>query len=102
MKNTKKRLSNNRERHVSVTETVLGSTPVIVLSRTATCASPRGRTVLRGSVTGLMTKGALVMVTRELSAIGSDSRVFIMGSKGMATRNARRRLLISYPLCGRV
>lgn len=99
---TNKRLSKNREREVSVTETVLGGTPVVVLSRTATCASPRGRTLVRRSITGLVGKGALVIVTRELSAVISTSRVFIVRGKAITRAKARGRLLTGNRVCSGV
>lgn len=85
-------LSNNRTRHVTVTETVLGSSPVIVLSRTATFTSPSGRIGIRTTVHRLSGNGAMVVVTRELSAITGTSGVFILSSNGLTRRNGFSRL----------
>lgn len=92
-------LSNNRGRHVSVTHTVLGSTPVVLLSRTATSLSPRGRIRIRGTVSALVGKHAIVIVTRGLGAVVGTSQVIILRSKQMGRRNARSRLVQRRKLC---
>lgn len=92
-------LSNNRGRQLSVTHTVLGSTRVILLSRTATSLSPRGRMRVRGTVSALVGKQAIVIVTRHLGAVVKTSRVIILSSKGIRRRNARSRLVYQSNLC---
>lgn len=92
-------LSNKRGRQVSVTETVLGSTPVIVLSRTATDISPRGRRRLRGTVQRLAGNGAVLVVTRHLSAIHATSRVVILRGNEVIRHKGRRRLVHRSNLC---
>lgn len=86
-------LSKNRGRHVSVTHYVLGSTPVIVLSRTATDISASGRDCVRRTVSRLIGKGALLMVTRHLGAVRATSRVLIVSGNRVTRRKGRRRLL---------
>lgn len=85
-------LSNNRAREVTVTETVLGGSPVIVLSRTATFTSPSGRIGVRGTLSRLSGSGAIVVVTRELSAIGGTSYVFMLRGNGLIRRKDTGRL----------
>lgn len=85
-------LSKKRAREMTVTETVLGGTPVIVLSRTATFTSPSGRIGVRGTLGRLSGGGAIVVVTRQLSAIGGTSYVFILRGNGLVRRNGARRL----------
>lgn len=92
-------LSNNRIRHMTLTHTVLGSTPVIILSRTATFTSPRGRTLVRHTFDGLTTNHAIVVVTRQLSAIIKTSGVIILGRNDIRRANARTRLLSRGNLC---
>lgn len=94
-------LSNNRGRHVSVTHYVLGSTPVVVLSRTATDMSASGRDCVRRTVSRLMGNGAVLMVTRHLGAVRGTSRVLIVSGNRVTRRNARRRLLGRPNVCRR-
>lgn len=96
---TKGVLSKKRHRQVSLTQTVLGSTPVMILSRTATCTSPRGRRGVRTTVTRLIGKGALMIVTRGLPTVVGTSRVYIVSRKGVITAKGRRRLVRTYPRC---
>lgn len=86
-------LSKNRGRQDSVTETLLGSSTVLVLSSSlSTISASARRRVLRGLVRAER-NGAAVIVTREVSALRGTSRITILSSKGLARCNAPRRLL---------
>lgn len=89
----KRSLSKNRHRHVSVTHTLLGSTPIVLLSRTATDLSMRGRALVRTNVSRLVGGGAIIVVTRHVHAITGTRRVIILGSKAITRRKTPSRLL---------
>lgn len=96
------RLSNNRHRQVTVTQTVVGGSPVVILSRTATFDSPRGRCLVRGTFRGLVRNGAIVVVTRHLSAVHGTSGVVIVRGKRLVRRKGRSRLISTNKHCTRV
>lgn len=102
VKMSKAFLSKKRRRHVILTQTVLGSTPVIILSRTATFTSPRGRRLVRGTLRRLEGKGAILVVTRRLADMRSTSGVLIVTRNGVTRRNARDRLVTQGNVCGDV
>lgn len=85
--------SNKRGREVTVTHTVLGGTPVLVLSRTADTTSPRGRMRVSVTVSGLYGKGAILVMTRHLNTVGVYSGITIIRGRAVATFKARRRIL---------
>lgn len=93
-------LDRKRGRLLYVTETVLAGPSVLVLSRTASSVSALARVHIRGTFTGVVGNGADFIITRELSAVGRDSIVLIVGSNGVVRRNARRRLLTGSKFCG--
>lgn len=95
-------LSNNRHREVSVTHTFLGGTPVVLLSRTATSLSIRGRALVRATLSGLVRGGAMVIVTREVEAIRGTSGVMILSSKGVTRYSAPSGLVRGSDVFGRV
>lgn len=88
-----KGLSNNRGREVTLMERLLGSTGVVVFSRTATSMSPVAREVVRRAVMRLSVRSAMVIVARGLSVTGSTSGVCILGSNSVRRSNARAALL---------
>lgn len=93
MNRGKYRLSKNRHREVSVTETFLGSTPVVLLSRTATDLSIRGRATVRATLSHLVGSGAILVVTRHVHAMSNTSGVIILGSNSMTRRNSPTALV---------
>lgn len=95
-------LSNNRTRQIYITQTVLGGTPVLMLSRTATFTSPRGRCGVRRTLGSLVGSGAIVVVTRHLSSVMSSSQVVMLGSKETMRYKQRRRLSSRRKMCGGV
>lgn len=86
-------VSNNRTRGVTVTQTLCGSTPFVILSRPATTLSPITRTRVCTGFGRVTNSGATVCVDRQLSSYGFYSRVTIFSRNRIIRRNARRRLL---------
>lgn len=95
-------LSNNRERELTVTETVLGGPSVLVLSRTADGLSTVARETLSGAVDRFSGSIAAVFVTRELDAVGGYSGVCILRSKGVVRDNSRTSLATLNKGCTRL
>ncbi len=102
VKSHKNGLSKKRHRHVTVTHTMLGGPPVLVLSRTASTLSARDRELIRSRLAGLVGGHASVIVTRHLSAVRRTSRVVIVHTNGVRRHNARGRLSASNKLCSRL
>ncbi len=67
-------LSRNRLREVTVTETLIDSTPVLLLSRTASTLSGPARTGILHGV-GTLRSGAMVLIARHASGLGLYSGV---------------------------
>lgn len=95
-------LSNNRHRHVTVTQTLLHSDPVLVLSRTASTLSARSRHTVRTTLSRLRGGHASLIVTRHLSAVRGTSRVIIIRSNIVIRHNARGSLLRRHNICTRL
>lgn len=92
-------LSNNRQRHLSVTHTILGGPSVLVLSRTASTLSARDRGLIRSTLGGLLRNHASMIVTRHLDAVRGTSGVVIISRKHVTRRNARTRLVTHKKVC---
>lgn len=75
IKRLKSALSNNRGREVKVTETFLRSTRVVLLSRPASGLSSLGRNVVLGSLGRSTRGGAIILMSREMSAVGMTSMI---------------------------
>ncbi len=95
-------MSNKRGRHLYVTETLLGGPGILVLSSSASTISATARTRVHSTFESRLTSSAGVVVTREVSSIGSTSVVVIVGSNEVSNVNARRRLLRTGRTCHRV
>lgn len=86
-------LSNNRTRGTTVTETFCGRYPCIVVSRPSTGLSPVTRCGLGLTVRGTTGGGAIIFVSRELSAAIKTSGVCIVRGNRVTRDNARTRLV---------
>lgn len=92
-------MSNNRGRHLYVTETLLGGPEVLVLSSDASTMSATASSGVHTTLTGAVPKAAGLVVTRHVSSIVSTSHVVIVGSKGISNFSARRGLLGGGRVC---
>lgn len=78
---------------MSVTHTFLGGTPVVLLSRTATSLSMRGRALVRATLSELVGDGAILIVTREVEAIRGTSGVVMLSGNAITRTNGPGRLV---------
>lgn len=74
-------LSNKRGRELKLTETFLRGTPLVLLSRPADGLSDLGRTMVLGSLGRRESGGAIILMSRERSAVGVTSAICYIRGK---------------------
>lgn len=82
-----------------MTHTICGGPRFLFFSRTAGTLSTGGRGRVVRRLRRFCGKGAIIMITRELDAIGSTSGVIMLSGKYVIRRNARQRLARQGKLC---
>lgn len=92
-------LSNNRQRQLNVTHTLLIGPSILIFSRTASDLSCRSRHSVRLTVQSVLNAHAAVVVTRHLDAIQRTSGVIILRTNHVTRINARSRLLTRNNVC---